>query len=159
MEGDRVFAISLVLRPSLSGTEGYGAGIHALVVRPCSGENTYCRIGIFWTSLLYLGRKYNHILDGNDVFVKALVQHVTWGELSVATQSPGESTVMKPFVKRYIRRSDEVGESEYRLAADQTSLCLHSLKTARERQNWLHSQEYLEFLKESLAEEKSRVQE
>lgn len=158
MEGDQVFAIPLVLRNSLHGAEGYGVDIHALVVRCSPEKQTYHRVGIFWTSLLHLGRRYDYILEGNDFLVKALEQHIAFGESALDTEIfVGGSAA--PNIS-----SDNFGTvtaSEYKNAADHTLLCIYGPKDTPKRQkiDGEHSQAYLEILKGLLRTEKNRKQE
>lgn len=157
MEGDRVFALPLVLRTSLHGAEGYGVDVHALVVRCSPGEQAYHRVGIFWTSLLHLGRQYDYILEGKDFLVDALEQHITFGEKARHTESSvGRSTTA------YISKgSGKITVSQYKDAADHTLLCMYGPNDTRQRQNLdgIHGEAYLEILKGHLRTEKDRRQE
>lgn len=157
VEGDRVFALPLVLRTSLHGAEGYGVDIHALVVRCSPGEHTYHRVGIFWTSLLHLGRQYDYILEGNDFLVNALEQHITFGEKALDT----EGSVGKSTTPNISSDSDTITDLQYRNAADHTLLCVYGPKDTRQRQNIdrAYSKAYLEILKGLLRTEKDRRQE
>lgn len=158
MEGDRVFAIPLVLRDSLHGAEGYWVDVHALVVRCSPGEQTYHRVGIFWTSLLHLGRQYDSILEGGDFLVKGLEQHITFGESFPSTESSvGAST--PPHLAS--EQSGTITALQYKNAADHALLCLYGPKDTQQRQNIdeEHGQAYLEILKGLLKTEKGRKQE
>lgn len=157
VEGDRVFALPLVLRTSLHGAEGYGVDVHALVVRCCPGEQTYHRVGIFWTSLLHLGRQYDYILEGNDFLANSLEQHITFGEKYLGTENPvGNLTAPNTS-----KDSDTITVSQYENAADHVVLCMYGPKDTRQRQNigGVRSKSYLEILKELLRTEKDRRQE
>lgn len=130
MEGDQVFAIPFVLRNSWHGAEGHGVDIHALVVRCSLEKQTYHRVGIFWTSLLYLGRQYDYILAGNDFLVKALEQHIAFGESTLDTKLFGVESAA-PNIS-----SDNFGTvtaSEYKNAADHILLCIYGPKDTPKR--------------------------
>lgn len=157
VEGDRVFALPLVLRASLHGAEGYGVDVHALVVRCSPGEQTYHRVGIFWTSLLHLGRQYDYILEGNDFLANALEQHITFGEKYLDTESPvGNSTA-----SNISKDSNIITVSQYENAADHVVLCMYGPEDTRQRQNigGVRSKTYLQILKKLLRTEKDRRQE
>lgn len=155
MKGDRVFAIPLVLRTSLHGAEGYGVDIHALVVRSSPGGQTYQRIGIFWTTLLLLSRQYDYILEGNDVLVKALEQHITFGEAALVA---GSDSGASKAANKSAKKSDEITDTQYKNTADHIFLCMYGHKGARQSQNIdnPYSQAYLEILKELLRTEMDR---
>lgn len=156
LEGDRVFALPLVLHDSLEGVEGYGVDIHALVVRCSPGEQTYHRVGIFWTSLLHLGRQYDYVLEDNDFLVNALEQHITFGEKALEN----ESSMGKLVAPNTSKDSDTITVSQYTNAAEYTLLCMYGRKGTRRRENveGPHSQAYLEILKGLLRTEKDRRQ-
>lgn len=158
MKGDRVFAMPLVLRSSLHGAEGYGVDVHALVVRRSPGEQTYHRIGIFWSSLLHLGRQHDHILEGSDFLVKALEQHITFGEFALGTESTVGGLTAPNLASK---KSDTITASQYKNAADHTLLCMYGPKDNRQRQDIDEgqSQAYLKILKDLLKTEQDRKQE
>lgn len=157
MEGDRVFALPLVLRASLHGAEGYGVDVHALVVRCSPGEQAYHRVGIFWTSLLHLGRQYDYILEGKYFLVDALEQHITLGEKTLHT----ESSVGRSTTPNTRKSSGKITVSEYKNAADHTLLSMYGPDETRQRQNLdgVHGGAYVEILKGFLRTEKDRRQE
>lgn len=160
MEGDRVFALPLVLRTSLHGIEGYGVDVHALVVRCSPGGQAYHRVGIFWTSLLHLGRQYDYILEGNDFLVNALDQHIMFGESTLISQNPmGGLSAPSPDLPS--NKSDTVTASQYKNAADHTLLCMYGPEETRKGHNIndVQDQAYLDILKELLRVEKGRRQE
>lgn len=158
MKGDRVFAIPLVLRTSLHGAEGYGVDVHALVVRSSPEGETYHRIGIFWTTLLHLGRQYDYILEGNDVLVKALEQHISFGE---AALNAGNDSSASKAASKSAKKSDTIIASHFEEAANHIFLCMYGPRKSRQTQSidTMYSQAYLEILKKLLGTEKDRMHE
>ncbi|KAJ0115193.1 HET-domain-containing protein [Diaporthe amygdali] len=157
-EGDRVFAMPLVFRSSFHGAEGYGVDVHALVLRPCPGRQSYCRIGIFWSTLLHLGRQYDYILEGNDFLLSALEKHTAVGESILNA----ETTPSEPITSNIsLRNDDEVTPLQYRNAENHTLLTMYGPKEVRQTQSLkgADSKSYIEILRGLLRTENDRIQE
>lgn len=158
-EGDRVFALPLVCRHSSLRAEGCWVDVHALVLRSCPGEQTYCRVGYLFTTLLHLGRQYDYILEGNEFLVSALEENVAFGESLLDPETLlSHRTVSKV---PSIDKSDGLSIGQYTRIRDHIHVGLYGAKEARKRLGVEQgdTQAYLDILRVLLRREKDRVRE
>jgi hypothetical protein len=79
-EGDILFALPLVVTPSMKKAGEHDADTHGLVIRSCpENPGTFARVGSFWTSLHHL-RHQQYILEGNDILLSILKKEIAYGE-------------------------------------------------------------------------------